>query len=178
MARENTLKALKSYGFSDSLAGEESAMSAELAGQSDRAAFILLATRLDNALAMALQNVFRRDLSVDQKRGLFDFQGPAGSFSGRIKLAYALRIIDRDNRVRLDILREIRNVCAHSPRPLSLGNPELADAAKLLFTDGRFPEGSSPRTALVLLCFGIERGLLEGIKSDVELLKFLQDGDV
>jgi hypothetical protein len=51
---------------------------------------------------------------------LFDFTGPLGTFSSKIKMAEAMRIIGPATRANFDRIREIRNYFAHTSRPLIL----------------------------------------------------------
>jgi len=64
-----------------------------------------------------LERLIERVLPSKQKKykdRLFNYPGPLSSFSGKIELAYAFRIIDEKLYKSLNKLREIRNLAAHS----------------------------------------------------------------
>jgi len=47
-------------------------------------------------------------------------------------MAYAMGIIDKAYRKKIDLIREIRNACAHARFPLSMEKQVLRDACKAL----------------------------------------------
>lgn len=50
-------------------------------------------------------------------------------------MAYAMGIIDDDYRRKIDLIREIRNACAHCRHPLNLDNPALLEPIKISIKD-------------------------------------------
>jgi hypothetical protein len=107
---------------------------AELLGQSDRSAIILMATLLDDALAALISTkitIHINEFSLYDH--IFRFEGPLGSFSHRIELAFLFGFINEGMRSKLSDIREMRNACAHSPREISFAVPALVSVAKRLF---------------------------------------------
>lgn len=79
--------------------------------ESDRAAVILGAAKLDLALYQLLVSVFLP--STTGRDELLDTDQPLSNFSSRINLAYRLGLIDRAFARSLHIIRRIRNDFAH-----------------------------------------------------------------
>jgi hypothetical protein len=101
-----------------------SSLATAVNNETDRGAVIIVATLLDDLLATHLQNKMVK-LNSEEEDKLFGPDRPLGSFSARIRMAYALGIIDRPAAKKLDILREIRNACAHGRHELSFDTPEF-----------------------------------------------------
>jgi hypothetical protein len=68
-------------------------------------------------------------LNADERGGLFGAEAPIATFSSKIRLAHALGLIDRPQKRAFDLVREMRNACAHSRCALSFESPELGDVA-------------------------------------------------
>lgn len=81
---------------------------------------------LDDMLTRLL--VSKIDAALDDKSldHIFRFEGPLGSFSARIGIAYLFRFIDDVSRNQLSLIREVRNACAHSPHAIAFATKELA----------------------------------------------------
>jgi hypothetical protein len=124
-----------------------------LKGESDRAAVIIAGSLLEDELGKLIGKVMRQ-LAADDRQRLFGFDGPVGTFSNRILLAYALRLIDSNDRRQLDLLREMRNACAHSRVPLTFETPELRDVARLMAPEEIRAglEGVKLRATFILTC--------------------------
>jgi len=60
---------------------------------------------------------YMRLMSEQEEDDLFGFDAPFGTFSAKIRLAYAFRLIDQDLRDDFDRVRDIRNAFAHAPFP-------------------------------------------------------------
>jgi DNA-binding MltR family transcriptional regulator len=102
----------------------------ELSGESDRGAALIGAAYIDDSL----KHVFLSRLGGDEKTklSLLDFDGPIGSFSSRIKLAYCLGWIGTEFRSDLDTLRGIRNDFAHERAAISFSTESVRDRCKNL----------------------------------------------
>ena len=85
--------------------------------ESDRAIVILAGSTLDDLLEYRISKNFRGELTESQKRDFLE--GPISTFSSRIKPAYVFGIIDKLTAKQLDVIREMRNACAHSVFTLS-----------------------------------------------------------
>jgi len=104
--------------------------------ESHRGAIILAATMVEDALQSAIIKRFPT-LQVDEAaaKQVFEIDGPMASFSRRTLIAYGLGIIDKEYRNLIDLIREIRNACAHSRQPISMTVPELTAACSVIISD-------------------------------------------
>jgi DNA-binding MltR family transcriptional regulator len=75
---------------------------------------------LRNALVAKMQPVSKTLLER-----LFDGYGPLSSFSAKIDLCHALRIITKDMYADLTTIRKIRNAFAHSVALVNFDSPEI-----------------------------------------------------
>ena len=109
---------------------------ADFSAESDRGAIILAATNIEDALGDRILQ-YLPGLQGDEptRKRMFEQDGQIASFSKRIELAYALGIIDREYRKKIDLVREIRNACAHSRKPISLKQIELREACEAAMPD-------------------------------------------
>ncbi|MEZ9231361.1 hypothetical protein AB4259_09790 [Vibrio amylolyticus] len=76
--------------------------------ESDRASVIVGSSYIDDTLLEILKAKLP-NLNSD----CFDFNGPLGTFSSRIIMAYGLGVYSVEIKSQIDILRRIRNSCAH-----------------------------------------------------------------
>jgi hypothetical protein len=102
-------------------------MEEEFYGQNDRACGILFGSYVDSALVSAIKSVMRPDLSNALSGDLFDYEGPIGTFSARINLAYALALFGKKTKHDLDLIRLMRNQFAHCRLPLRFDMPAVAN---------------------------------------------------
>lgn len=106
----------------------------ELAGESDRATMILAAAHLDDLLMFRIADSRPFDLSFDKDfPWLFRHEGPLGTFSHRMEIACLFGLIDDETYQQLDIVRELRNICAHSKQPVRFSDVIVRNYAKRLF---------------------------------------------
>jgi DNA-binding MltR family transcriptional regulator len=130
MAKPKPIKALRAFYKNRLATPIVDELLVELDGQSDRAAVILAASIIDNALVYRISVALPTKPNDKEFESIFRFEGPLGTFSSRIELAYLFGLIDSKTRSQLDDLREMRNACAHSPVPISFATLELANVAK------------------------------------------------
>ena len=73
-------------------------------------------------------------LTEEDQAEIFDDHGngPLAPLSARIRMAYALGLLDANERKDFDIIREIRNVFAHAPMHIEFTTKEVADACEKL----------------------------------------------
>jgi hypothetical protein len=90
-----------------------------LSEESMRGKILILTAQIDNLLMEMLKRLLKpaRRKADDE---LFRPLGPLGSFSSRIAMAYRLGLICEGDSEALDLLRKIRNDCAHAMTPFSL----------------------------------------------------------
>jgi hypothetical protein len=89
--------------------------------RNDRGAAILLTTKLENSLQIAIE---RKSGTTRRHR--------TASFDAKIHTAYAMGLFGEGTKKNLDIIRVIRNVFAHAPRPVRFSTVEIKDACALL----------------------------------------------
>jgi DNA-binding MltR family transcriptional regulator len=115
-------------------------LNAELDAESDRACIILMANILDDALKYRISKCLIFALTEAEFDKVFRFEGPLGTFSGRMEMACIFGFVDEYTYRRLDIIRELRNACAHSLRAMTFSDASIANVAKRL----GHPVGSIP----------------------------------
>jgi hypothetical protein len=91
---------------------------AEFSGESDRAAVILGAAKLDVLLYQLLQKVLRPSTSKTDE--LLEGDSPLGTFSARTLICHRLGLIDDDLFRSINLIRRIRNSFAHELTGVSL----------------------------------------------------------
>jgi hypothetical protein len=124
------LRNLKSYARAQYGTAEESAeIVIDFQNESDRGAIILAATSIEDMLENAL-GLRMKTLETDNeaRAAVFGAEGTISTYSQKTLIAYALGIIDKKARKEIDLVRNIRNACAHSRKPLSLEIPVLVNA--------------------------------------------------
>lgn len=102
----------------------------EFNAESDRAAVILGASKLDQLLRELLVKKFLPNPTSQDD--LFDSDKPIASFSSRINVAYRLGLIDKQFANSLHLIRRIRNEFAHEAVGASLGEGAHRDRVKTL----------------------------------------------
>ena len=75
-----------------------------------RSSIITAAALMDSMLGKVLEKYIVCDAN---KKDIFSFQGPLGTFSAKIDMAYALGLISKDLRTDMNLFRKMRNLCAH-----------------------------------------------------------------
>ena len=128
---------LKAYTRSRYESDDDVAASvADLSAESDRGAIIIAATQVEDMLEHRIVQFMPNALaSPNLRKVIFEVDGPIASFSRKILIGHALGIIDAPYRRLTDIVREIRNACAHSRKPISLATPELRAICEQLVED-------------------------------------------
>lgn len=168
------------------------ALEAELYGENDRAAAILLTAMVERSLRKVIMGNLRSDLSEADEKEVFGFNGPLGSFSAAIKMSHAMGLIGTVTRDDLDLIRFLRNSFAHSRVPLSFKTSEvIAVCEKLQMVDipgatipvayfDKIPKSEletigttkHPRTRFVVACYAIAYRMLLSRETDPEILKY------
>src|SRR5437868_2978240 len=86
----------------------------QLFKESDRGKALLAGVLLDENLEILLRAKMRSEKEL--LNGLFEGFGPLATFSAKIKISYALFLIEKETYCDLEIIREIRNHFAHHYR--------------------------------------------------------------
>ena len=100
----------------------------EFISESDRASIILASAEMEVRLELLFTKFLKTNSELRQS--LFSFVGPLGSFSARIKMAYALNLITKEFYELLDIFRDIRNKIVHKGVHASLEEPEVKESCE------------------------------------------------
>lgn len=95
-----------------------------LKNESDRAKLILASAWIDYFLLLKLQNEFSKGNSKARKN-LFSLNGPFGTFSSKLNLAFCAGWIDSDVYHDIQIIKKLRNECAHSINVISLDEERI-----------------------------------------------------
>ncbi len=105
----------------------------ELRQGTDRACALVGGAHLDHTLRTLIGTHFISSLSEVERNALFeDLGSPLGGMYGRIIVSHALGDISASDRDQLQCIRRVRNVFAHSPRPISFAHPLIVEECALL----------------------------------------------
>jgi DNA-binding MltR family transcriptional regulator len=122
------IKALTAFTRSDPIVNDKEAMEIlekELFNTSDRVTAVMLGAHVETELERLLASRMRDDLNSDQRSRLFGFEGAVGTFSAKIIVAYAMRIIGPITYSDLNLIKLLRNEFAHSSRAFNFQTPEV-----------------------------------------------------
>jgi DNA-binding MltR family transcriptional regulator len=133
LGRAAVIKALKAHSRSKITRASIEAQGASLEHESDRGTVIMTAAMIEDTLNQALENRLGH-LNRKELDALFEFNGPMGTFSAKIKSAQAFKIIDRATRNHIEMIREMRNACAHSQNGLTFKDEILRNAVFSMLT--------------------------------------------
>ena|ERR1700693_3586761 len=168
----NPVRALRRYWKDRSTSLTPALIFDELMGESHRATVMLGAALLDDTLTYRISESLVIKPDEKQFDYIFRFEGPLGTFSARIEIAYLFELIDGVTRGQLDDIREMRNACAHSTKHMSFATNELINVARRVYkiTPERpgemTPKRRQARFALEVLYLWqvIQKGRKQGIK--------------
>lgn len=127
MSEPAYLKAFKELIKSEPTFIDLPRMELEFYGESPRAVILLSATLVELALETALKYILRPGKETE---ALFDFEAPLGTFSGKIKLSYAIKLFGNKTLHDFELIRHLRNGFAHSRHPLTFDTPQVASLCK------------------------------------------------
>lgn len=102
----------------------------EFMNESDRACIILASAEMEARFQLLFEKLLRVNSALEKK--LFGFNGPLATFSARVKMAYALKIIAKDFFDLLEAFRSVRNKIVHKGVRTSLKDPEVAKASEAI----------------------------------------------
>lgn len=92
----------------------------KLLEESGRGAILIATAHADDFLTELIVATFPNEISKKDKERLLNYPGHLSSFSAKIELAFAFRIINKNLRDSLNALRKVRNDAAHSSLPFDL----------------------------------------------------------
>lgn len=102
-----------------------------LVAESDRGAVLIGASHVDRHLGRLFEEIAPSELGKKSRKALLEYPGPLSTFSARVEVAYATRIIGRRLYDSLHALRRVRNDVAHQPSSFNLR--EQADRIRLMY---------------------------------------------
>ena len=114
--------------------------------ETDRAAIVIAGSIVEDALRSMLEAHMRVTQTKTEENEIWGSQGVLGTFSAKIRLAYALRLLDAGARKQLDVLREMRNACAHSQMPIDFDTPQLREVCSGFLQASRAKKRVLPET--------------------------------
>jgi hypothetical protein len=171
------LRAFKDLTKSSPSIADRETMEKEFYGDSDRACGILYAGWVELLIESTLKQVFKKEVSAK----LLDFEGPLGTFSAKIMMAYGLGVFGTKTNHDLLLIRTMRNGFAHCQLPLRFQLPEvkavcdhflIPDIAGIRCIPPYFyslPDDrpdylydqAHPKTRFIICCYSIIHGLFE-----------------
>jgi hypothetical protein len=172
------LRNLRNLMRADPTLAQLEALERELyASGSDRTTSVMLGSFVETNLQRLLASVMRDDLDSKDRRQLFEYEGAVGSFSSKIVVAYALKLIGPTTRSDLDLIRFLRNTFAHSRIPFDFDTPEVravCDQLKIVELPGstiphmylhRIPDRNrddiaDPKTRFISACHSLSYRML------------------
>lgn len=123
----------------------------------DRGLVLSLAAFAEEALGEILKSFMTPSAATTQ---LIDgFNAPLGTFSSRIKAAYAIGLITKEQFLDLERLRKIRNEFAHSWKPVDISKQKVAaliDSMTFSRIDDHFPDTPSEKIRSSMSCLLVE----------------------
>lgn len=123
MSTSSTSKALKDLSQTKFDASRVDEFVNEINSGNDRAVAIVWGAMTEDALHRAIIR-WMNHLSKDEHERLTGPNGPLATFSGKITIGYAIRLLEREHQRDLHIVREVRNAFAHSIVGLSFTTKE------------------------------------------------------
>lgn len=147
------------YEDYDTVFGGINQLTKELHNLDERGLILSLAAFAEDALGSLLKAFM---LPNDAAHQLLDgFNAPLGTFSSRIKAAYALGLITKEQFTDLEHLRKIRNDFSHTWRPITFSDQRITGHIKAInysHIHDEFPEThvEKVRTALSSLLIEIQ----------------------
>jgi len=91
-----------------------------LVSESDRGAVLLGASRIDEHLKDFFEALLPASTSAKRKKEILGLNGPFGSFSAKLDIAYACRLLPEELVDAINKFRKLRNDVAHKPLPFRL----------------------------------------------------------
>ena len=104
----------------------------------DRTCGILAGAFLDNLLFDLLEHALPESPVAD-RAALFAFNAPLGPFANKIQLAHFMGLITVGDVMTLNVIKDIRNLCAHSlgfreDQVIDFKHPSIAERLKKLYS--------------------------------------------
>jgi hypothetical protein len=102
--------------------------------ESDRGFVVIIGSLTEDLLLTRIMDNFVA-LSKEQRKQITKSGGVLGSWANRAVIARALGIIDDDVAEMIEVLKAMRNACAHSRRRIDFDTPALRNVLGLILDD-------------------------------------------
>ncbi|WP_374634605.1 hypothetical protein [Ferrovibrio sp.] len=177
MGKKQYIQELIAYGLGDPTHKDLKSLRSEIYNGSDRSCAIVFGSFVEISLIRFLKTKTRPSTHED----IFDYRGPLGTFSSKIRMAYSLNFIGPKTHSDLDKIRHLRNTFAHSRLPLKFKTPVVKRVCDLLYypdiEDVYVPfdfldkvgrnrlkaatDKTNPRTRFIITCYEMSGRMLE-----------------
>jgi hypothetical protein len=107
---------------------------------SDRAAALIAASMLEDALADGLLCLMRQGMKKDELSAVFGAMGFLGTFTTKINAGYAFQLFGGKTKLDLEIIKDVRNAFAHGSVPVSFSEECIKEACAQLSVCGRIQD--------------------------------------
>lgn len=144
-----------------------------LVSESDRGAVLLGASQIDEVLKGFFDALLPEATSGKRKKEILGLNGPFGSFSAKLDIAYACRLLPENVVTAIHKFRKLRNDVAHKPLPFQLDNHAGEVRAIFSLLGPGVGVGVANMTVEVMLRNFIERALeiKDPANEDIPLFK-------
>lgn len=130
--RKETLEALARYQKQGAVLTDAASIAERLKNESDRGLVIILVAYVEDELIDLVLEKINPSLTNRQRKRLLAPGAPLTSFSAAINVAEAMGLLTEYEVKCLEVLKAMRNACAHSRIEIDFSKKELQDATKLL----------------------------------------------
>jgi hypothetical protein len=130
--RKDTLEALARYQKRGAVLTDTAAIAERLKNESDRGTVIILVTYVEDALLDRVLDKMNPTLTPAQRKKLTSPGAPLNSFAAVTNVALAMGLVEDWEAEILEVLKAMRNACAHSRLEIDFGTKELQQATMLL----------------------------------------------
>ena len=130
VGRTQALKSLKQLSQSPIHMSDANTWGKVVHDESDRGAIILISGMIEEFLVSRINRKLIK-LNSKETKEIYGADAPLGTFSAKIRMAYAMGLITRQVRNMIDVLRSIRNACAHTGIEISFSQKEMRDAIRV-----------------------------------------------
>ena len=153
---------------------EQQEFNASLDLETDRGCCLMASSYLEYQLENILKKRLVDNESIHEK--LFGFNGPLGTFSSKIEMAYAFGLIAPKAKQDLNLIRKIRNEFAHDHRLLTFADKPMCDFIDNFYYNTPGKKKGQHRHNFILTVVGVfsiiigQRLSIEHIEENVDIV--------
>lgn len=124
MTKKDKINAVKNLSWTEWTSDHTAEFVNEInAIKNDRGFCLMMTALVENSLQVALES--KLNCSKEMMKRLTDLEGPLGTLSRKITMAYALKILGAKTHANFDIIRHLRNAFAHTRIPINFSTAEI-----------------------------------------------------